>query len=160
MALHYWCRRDLQHLANTLATTSCPCAHMALCAPAGEGPAGQQLCQALSRVSLRDCRPMPVSPPPPSIPSLSLCPQTAFHSIIHFLVFGPRLCGCAHVCALCRGTQCNYLHLCIYLEKQRKWRCCQFLPFHLDLVIFIWLAIHRQISLFLYLFIKTSIKML
>lgn len=32
--------------------------------------------------------------------------------------------------------------------------------FHLDLVIFIWLARRMQISLFLYLFIKTSIKAL
>lgn len=32
--------------------------------------------------------------------------------------------------------------------------------FHLDLVIFMWLARRMQISLFLYLFIKTSIKAL
>lgn len=52
----------------------------------------------------------------------------------------------------------NILHLVIW--KNMEVEVLLVPAFHLDLVIFIWLARRMQISLFLYLFIKTSIKAL
>lgn len=69
------------------------------------------------------------------------------------------LAPCARLGLECSPTCVRQPRLFICPERQGTWGCGCFLPFPLDLVIFTWLARHMRF-LFLYLFIKTSIKAL